>query len=1096
MFSIKLLFGFNMDSLFKDQKVGSAAVNFDPFADGDILLTAPATEAQKEIWASVQMGDAANCAYNESVTLSLKGKLDLKALQNAWQQLVERHESLRTTLSPDGNNLCIGTAPIFQILPIDLSGLSRSQQEAKIVQIKQQEVSQPFDLEHGPLCRVELLELNAQEHQLVMTAHHIVCDGWSWAVIVTELGKLYSAIKGNTAELEEGDCFSDYALMLEETADDPEAIAIEQYWINQFSGSVPTLDFPTDRPRPPLRTFDSQREDWQIDETLVTALKQLGTKLGCSFMTTLLSSFEVFLFRLTGQTDLAVGIPAAGQAATGNYNLVGHCVNLLPLRTQIDSRESFSNYLQKRKTSVLDAYDRQQFTFGSLVQKLDLPRDPSRIPLVPIVFNIDRDLDPNTLNYDGLEVEFHSNPRTYENFELFINAIELQGKVTLECQYNTNLFDRETICRRLAEFETLLSSIIANPDEAIATINLLPETELQLLEQWNQTQSDYPQLCLHQLVEAQTAKTPNSLAVVFEQQQITYQELNQKADCLAAYLNNLGVEPEVKVGICLERSIEMVVGLLGILKAGGAYVPIDPAYPADRISFLLEDAKVPVLITQASLKSKLPEHTAKTVYIDADWENIASSKAISSTEVKPDNLAYVIYTSGSTGKPKGVLISHRNVVNLLSSVREKPGLTAEDVLLAVTTISFDIATSEIFLPLSVGAKLVLVSQETAADGDKLLKTLNTCQATFMQPTPITWRLLLEAGWQRSPNLKMISTGEALPRELANRLLPMGEQLWNLYGPTEATIWATGTRVEKSNKSINIGHAIANTKTYILDANLQPLPIGVPGELHIGGEGVARGYLNRPELTAAKFIADPFSGNSQIRLYKTGDLAKFLPDGQIECLGRIDYQVKVRGFRIELGEIEAIMAQYPAVKEAVAIAREDTPGEKLLVGYLVADNEDDFTDEEIPRLRLFLKERLPDYMVPTQFMRLETMPLTPNGKVDRKALPKPDNYRADLAANYVAPRNDLEQGVANIWAEVLGLERVGIYDNFFELGGYSLLAIKIVSRLRQSLQIEILLPNLFELPTVAELTNRISALRWAAQSQSSSEDEEDYEEGEL
>ena len=606
---------------------------------------------------------------------------------------------------------------------------------------------------------------------------------------------------------------------------------------------------------------------------------------------------------------------------------------------------------------------------------------------------------------------------------------------------------------------------------------------------------NYPQLCVHQLVEAQAAKTPNAIAVVFEDRQITYKELNAKADKLAGYLVNLGVVPETKIGICLERSLAMVIGLLGILKAGGAYVPIDPGYPTERISFVLEDAAVTVLVTQAALKSELPP-TETVICIDSDWENIANSQTTDLVEVKPDHLAYVIYTSGSTGKPKGVLIPHRNGVNLLNSVRHQPGLSAEDVLLAVTTISFDIAFSEIFLPLSTGAKLVVVSQQVAADGMQLLQTLNTSGATFMQPTPITWRLLLEAGWGGSPNLKMISTGEALPRELADRLLPMGAQLWNLYGPTEITIWATGCQVTQGDHNINIGHPIANTQAYILDANLQPLPIGVPGELHIGGVGVARGYLNRPELTQEKFIANPFSSDTQSRLYKTGDLARFLPDGQIECLGRIDYQVKVRGFRIELGEIEAVMAQHPAVKEAIAIAREDNPGERLLAGYFVANTDDDVADL-IPQLRLFLKERLPDYMVPTQFMVLDAMPLTPNGKVDRRGLPKPDNYRADLAANYVAPRNDIEMQIAEIWAEVLGLEKVGIYDNFFELGGYSLLAIQIVSRLRQSLQIEILLPSLFELPTVADLSTRVSALLWATESQSSGEElEEDYEEGEL
>ncbi len=1084
-----------MNSTYFNSQSEIISVDFDPFAEGEVLLTALATESQKEIWASVQMGSEANCAYNESVTLKLTGELDLKALKESFQQLIQRHEALRTTFSPDGNNLCITDSATIDISLINLSELSQQERQQQIAKLRQQSVEEPFDLEHGPLFRVQILSLQPQ-HLIILSAHHIICDGWSWAVIVTDLGKIYSALKqGNTAELEESDRFSDYALMLEETANDPEAIATEEYWVQQFSGSVPTVDFPTDRPRPPLRTFNSQREDWQVSETLVTALKQLGTKFGCSFMTTLLSGFEVFLHRLTGQADLVVGVSAAGQAATGNYNLVGHCVNLLPLRTQINSQESFSNYLQKRKTSVLDAYDHQQFTFGSLLQKLALPRDSSRIPLVPIIFNIDQGLDTNTLNFDGLEVEFSSNPRVYENFEIFINATELHGKLTLECQYNTNLFDRDTICRRLAEFETLLTNIVANPDEIIATIGLLPEAERQLLERWNQTETDYPQnLCIHQLVEAQVAKTPEKVAVVFEDRQITYQELDQRANRLAAYLVSLGVKPEVKVGFCVERSLEMVVGLLGILKAGGAYVPIDPTYPPERISFLLEDAQVPVLVTQASLTSQLP-HRAKVVCLDADWENITNSKA-TSVDIKPDNLAYVIYTSGSTGKPKGVLISHGNAVNLLSSIQQKPGLTAEDVLLAVTTISFDISVLEIFTPLIVGAQLVVASRETASDGAKLRQAIDRYETTFMQATPVTWQLLVAEKGSFKNQLKIISGGEALPQELAKKLLSMNVELWNFYGPTETTIWSTSSHIVSNEQKINIGHPIANTQAYILDGNLQTVPRGVPGELHIGGVGVARGYLDRRDLTAAKFIPNPFSSDTQSRLYKTGDLARFLADGQIECLGRIDYQVKVRGFRIELGEIEAIMAQYPAIKEAVAIAREDTPGAKLLVGYFVANN-DNAAGEHISELRLFLKERLPDYMVPTQFVALDAMPLTPNGKVDRQALPKPDNYRAALIANYVAPRNELESQIADIWVEVLELERVGIYDNFFELGGYSLLAIQIVSRLRQSLQIEILLPNLFELPTVADLATRISALRWAAQSQLSSQEvDEDYEEGEL
>ncbi|MEH2321834.1 non-ribosomal peptide synthetase [Nostoc sp.] len=1075
------------------------AVDFDPFADGELLLTAPATESQKEIWASVQMGDAANCAYNESQSLRLRGKLDVKVFQSAVEKLVQRHEALRTTFSTDGNTLCIVASRQIEIPIIDISSLEPQEQQEKLASILRQEVEQPFNLEHGPLFRVKIVKLQPQEHLVLLTAHHIICDGWSWAVLMPDLGKLYSGLQqGIVPELEEPDNLSEYATLQEEEADSPEAIATEQYWLQQFADSVPVLDFPSDRPRPPLRTFNAAREDWHLNPELVANLKQLGTKLGCSFMTTILGGFEVWLHRLTGQDDLVVGISAAGQAALGQYNLVGHCVNLLPLRSQVNGEKSFSDYLRSRRSAVLDAYDHQQFTFGSLVKKLVLPRDSSRIPLVPIIFNVDQALDSNQLPFLELEVEFFSNPRAFENFELFINATELHGKLILECQYNTNLFDADTIRRRMAEFETLLLGIVANPNQSIAKLPILPAIEQQLLAKWNNTQTAYPQdICIHQLFETQVEKTPDAIAVVFEDEQISYRELNLRANQLAHYLQSLGVGSEVLVGLCVERSLEMVVGVLGILKAGGAYVPLDYAYPQERLAFMLQDAQVSVLLTQEKLKSGLPNHQAEIICLDTNWQSKDYGLDNPTHNITSNNLAYVIYTSGSTGQPKGVQIQHRSAVNLLNAVAQEPGLTAEDTLLSVTSLSFDIAVSEIFLPLSVGAKLVLVSREVAADGTQLLKALTTSRATFMQPTPVTWRLLLAAGWQGSPQLKMISTGEALPKDLANQLLPKGACLWNLYGPTETTIWSTGYKVRAGNKAIGIGCPLANTQIYILDSHLQPVPIGISGELYIGGEGLARGYLNRPDLTAEKFISNPFSPNPKSRLYKTGDLARYLPDGHIEYLGRIDYQVKLRGFRIELGEIETALLQHPEVKEGVVIIREDTFNENNLVGYIVTETGQDSL-QVISQLRRFLKQQLPDFMVPTIFMALEAMPLTPNGKVDRKALPKPDASRPELEANYVAPRTPIEQQITDIWTQVLNVKQVGIYDNFFELGGYSLLGIQVVSRLRQALQVEILMSNLFELPTVADLAERVETLRWASQGVQAAESEtaDDYEEGEL
>ncbi|PSB59231.1 non-ribosomal peptide synthetase [Chamaesiphon polymorphus] len=1091
-----------MSSLLKNQQSIETTVDFDPFAEGELLLTAPATESQTEIWASVQMGSDANCAYNESQTLRLRGVLAVESLRSALQQLVLRHEALRTTISPDGTTLCIAESLVLEVPEIDLSGLNVAERETKVAQLRLAAVELPFNLEHGPLFRSQIVKLDPEEHLVIITAHHIICDGWSWAVMMPDLGNLYSALKqGEIPDLAAPERFSTYAIDRADAVDDEESIATEAYWLEQFAGAIPLVDLPTDRPRPPLRTFNSAREDWDLSPILVANLKQLGTKFSCSFMTTLLSGFEVWLYRLTGQEDLVVGVSAAGQAASELYNLVGHCVNLLPLRSQVDGTSSFSEYLQTRRLAVLDAYDRQQFTFGSLVQKLAIPRDASRIPLAPVLLNIDRALDTSQLPFDGLEVELYSNPRTYENFELFVNATEFAGKVTLECQYNTNLFDAETIQRRMAELETLLEGMVADPDRSISTLPLLPVSEQNLLAEWNQTGVSYSQAsCIHQLVEAQVDRTPDEIAVSFENQHLTYRELNQKANQLAHYLCGLGVKPETLVGICCDRSLDMVLGVLGILKAGGAYVPLDPAYPQERIAFMADDARVHVLLTQSHLQADLPPSSAQIVCLDRDWNAISEVNNGSQppiTGVTAANLAYIIYTSGSTGKPKGVQIQHGSVVNLLESIRHQPGLTDRDTLLSVTTLSFDIASSEVFLPLIVGARLVLVSRDVAADGIQLIQAMEDAQATFMQPTPATWRLLLESGWEGSPNLKMVSTGEALPRDLADRLLPKGKELWNLYGPTETTIWSAGYQLAANGKPITIGQPIANTQLYILDRHLQPVPIGVPGELHIGGAGIARGYLNRPELTAEKFIPNPFSSDPDARLYKTGDLARWLPAGEVECLGRIDYQVKVRGFRIELGEIEANLLKSDAIKEAIVIVREDTPGEKVLVGYFVpATGTVDTAYAVIPELRQFLKASLPDFMVPTIFMVVEAMPLTPNGKVDRQALPKPDAVRRELAANYLAPRSEMEQEIANIWAEVLKVERIGIYDNFFELGGYSLLAIQIVSRMRKAFSVEILLPTLFEIPTIADLAARIETLRWVLQEEQFSQTGSDYEEGEL
>jgi amino acid adenylation domain-containing protein len=826
-------------------------------------------------------------------------------------------------------------------------------------------------------------------------------------------------------------------------------------------------------------------------------------------MSTLLAGFEVWLYRLTGQADVVVGVLAAGQAATGMYNLVGHCVNLLPMRSQVVGDRSFSEYLQARKSTILDAYDHQQFTFGSLVEKLKIPRDSSRIPLVPVLLNIDQGLDNSKLPFDGLTAELFSNPRAYENFELFVNATELDGKLTLECQYNTNLFDAATIRRRMAELETLLAGMVANPSQSIQTLPLLPESEQQILAHWNQTTTPYPQdLCVHQLVAAQVERSPDAIALIFEDQRLTYRELDDRANQLAHYLQAQGVKPETLVGISLERVPLMVVAMLGVQKAGGAYIPLDPTYPQERLAFMLADSQVSLLLTQGDLVAALPTDTVQVIDLVQDWPTIAQHPSTApSVTLTPQNLAYVIYTSGSTGTPKGVQVPHRGVVNFLTTMQKKPGLESTDILLSVTTLSFDIAVLELMLPLTVGATTVLVSRAVAMNGEALLRTIDRSGATVMQATPATWRILLAAGWTKSPNLRIFSGGEALPTALAQDLLGCVQQVWNLYGPTETTIWSTCYQITEPEAQPWIGTPIANTQIYLLDTAQQPVPIGVPGEIYIGGDGVVRGYLNRPELTAERFILNPFSSDPQARLYRTGDLARYRPDGNLEYYQRLDNQVKVRGFRIELGEIEATMTQYPEVQDAVVVVRPAEGGENILVGYVVPTTPG-ADAQVIPQLRQFLQGKLPEHLVPNVIVGLETLPLTPNGKIDRNALPQPESMRRELLINYVAPRTPIEQQIADIWSQVLKLDRVGIHDNFFELGGYSLLAIQIVSRLRPALQVEIPLPILFELPTIAMLAERVETLRWAAQGAQSGlmnatnnatnneDSNDDYEEGDL
>lgn len=899
----------------------------------------PLTEAQKEIWNASQLGDDAARAYNDSVVAKISGVLDIEAVRWSFAELVTRHEALRTTFDTSGEFQLVNAERTVEIPLIDLSGKSDDERKTEFARILADEATTVLDLASGPLMRVQIVSMSHEEHFLVLVAHHIICDGWSFAVLLSELCDLYSAkVSGSSAALPAAAKFSEFVKWDFEQMFGPDGKAAEAYWLAQFSEAPPALDLPYDRPRPANKTFNASVESIVLDESLYKALKKLGATGGSTLFTTLLTGYFALLNRLSGQSDIVVAVPAAGQSMIGEEHLVGHCANLLPVRSMILTDESFAGYLKRTKSTVLDAYEHQNYTYGVLVQKLGLPRDPSRSPLLSAMFNIDRS-GFKGLSMGDCALEITTNRKAFATFDIYFNMLETDQGVVVDCEYNTDLFDSATIRRWLAHYRTLLSAAANDPEVTVSRLPLLDADETAwLVEKLNSSRRDYSrEQSLPAIIEEQASRTPHSVAVEFENESLTYAELDEKANALANYLLDNGVGRDSLVGICVERSTDMIVGLLGILKAGAAYVPIDPAYPSERINSIIEDSGVDMFVAHAHLAFDLRERVSRVICIDIEWDKV-ERYGFDRPEVTPgsDDLAYVIYTSGSTGKPKGVGIEHRALVNFLESMKEEPGIEPDDVLVAVTTISFDIAGLELFLPLIAGARVVIASRETATDGNALSELVEGCGASLMQATPATWRLLLEAGWKGSKSFKLLCGGEALPRDLANQLLERSESLWNMYGPTETTIWSSISRIGTTEGPVDLGHPIGNTQLHVLDENLQLVPVGVPGELHIGGDGLARGYFNRPDLTAEKFIPDPFAKRGGARLYKTGDLVRRNADGDLEFLGRIDHQVKIRGYRIELGEIETALAAHPSVSAAVVTAHEFAPGDKRLAAYVVAE----------------------------------------------------------------------------------------------------------------------------------------------------------------
>ncbi|MBK7539540.1 MAG: amino acid adenylation domain-containing protein [Myxococcales bacterium] len=1034
---------------------------------------APSTEPQREVWLADRLSPEASLAYNESISLHLRGELDVAALRHAVRELPRRHDALRATFSADG--LTARAAPATSVdldVPLrDLSALAVHERGRALTELTARHVNEPFDLEHGPLVRAELVCLTADHHVLVFTGHHIVLDGWSYWVIVKDLAALYGLGTGSrSAQLPEAPSFLAYAQDLAARADAPEVVANERWWVEQFASSVPTLDLPTDRPRPPMRTTRAGREDRVLPAELVTSVKKLGASLGASLFATLLAGFDALLFRLSGQDDLVVGIPAAGQNAEGLEGLVGHCVNMLPLRAAVHREQRFADLVSATRKVMLDAFDHQDVTFGRVLQGLPIARDPSRLPLISVMFNIDQALSGEAHALPGLAMELVSNPRTHETFELFVNAVDAgPAGMRLECQYNADLFDVATIQRWLAAYERLLRGAVTDAKQPVGKLPVLTEEDLRLLASWNNTDTPYPRATrIEELFFAAARRTPDRVAVRIGEEVQTYHELARSAVAVASALGKLGVKPGDRIGLMTDRDRHLLPALFGVLAAGAAYVPLDPHFPAERLAFMLRDGGIDLVVTTRDVAARVGVATQRKLFLDELQALDGNAEPIASHDTSAE-IAYVIYTSGSTGTPKGVCVPHRSVVNFLTSMARSPGLAPTDRIAAVTTLAFDIAVLELLLPLVVGAEIALASREQAIDGVALRALLEDSRATVMQATPATWRLLLAAGWEGGASFTALCGGEALDRELAAALHPRVGALWNLYGPTETTVWSTAQLVKHTDRPIAIGAPIANTTVHVLDPDLQPVPVGVVGELFIGGEGVTVGYLDRAELTAERFIRDPFRISPDARLYRTGDLGRWraLDDGggALECLGRTDFQVKVRGYRIELGEIEVALARHPAIAQAVVVTREERPGDVRLVAYLVPKAGDLPGDES---LREHLGRSLPDYMVPQRFVTLSALPLTGSGKVDRKALPAPSGPAIAGEGPAVAPRTPTEELVARAYQEALALPRLSIHDDFFALGGHSLLAAQMGARLSRELGRAVPMRAAFEHATVAKL----------------------------
>ncbi len=1119
---VRFLEGLSIEGLVAEALDQLAAAPTPLIAGQTPAAEGPLSYGQRALWFLWQL-EPESAAYNVASAVRITAELDAAALQRAFQTLVDRHPALRTVFTlRDGE-------PAQVIQPHSSVAFSVEDAGAWPEDILHErlvnEAQRPFNLEQGPLFRINVFICSTQNYVVLLAMHHIISDLWSLAVLLREVGQLYQAEKsGQAIALKQSALnYTDYARwQLEQLASVASAEAQSQwdYWKKTLGNGTPPLNLPIDRPRPPVQTARGAGLNFQLDAALTGALKAISQAQGATLYTVLLAAFEALLYRYTGQTDFGIGSPTIGRPAPELAGVIGYFVNPLVLRADCSQNPTFETLLARTRQTVMDSFRHQEFPFALLIEKLQLARDPSRSPLFQVMFAFQKapalsaaGLDAFALNVPGARLEVGGLPLEYisleqrtAQFDLTLTMGEVKNELAGSVEYNADLFDADAIGRLVEHFKRLLASAVANPQQRLSGLPLLTPAEQQAIRDWNDTRAAFPETSrIPDLFEQQATQTPEAVAVWGKSlfaaadglQQITYAELNRRANQLAHYLQQRGVGPEVCVGLCLDRSLELIVSILGVLKAGGAYVPLDPDYPPERLAVMLSDLRAQraertqpaLVITQQRLRESLPLEGMAAICLEEAWPLVSGqSETPPANRALAETLACVIYTSGSTGQPKGVLLETRSLVNLIHSFITSYQPNTNDRILPLTSLASASFVGEVLPILCAGGTLVLPEKSNFLDFEKLITTIAEQGITILSAVP-SFVAGLNAIAERLPRLRLLlSGGEALFANQVDRLLEQAT-IVNGYGLTETAICSTYHVLNEgaltSNMPVPIGKPVINTQVYILDQELNCVPVGCLGELYIGGEGLARGYLNNPQLTAERFAPNPFvtkddrrramddvhpsSPEGVLRLYKTGDLARWLPGGMIEYIGRSDRQVKIRGFRVELGDVEAALTQHPAVREAVAIVQEEGANNRRLVGYVALHPEQSCSSD----LRAWLANRLPDYMVPAVIVFLAALPFLPNGKVDTRALPAPDSSRPELETAYLAPRSEAEQAIAAIWQEVLGVDKVGVHDNFFDLGGHSLLLVKAHTRLRETFTQPLALVDLFKYPTISLLAKRLS-----------------------